>query len=256
MLIHCYFRGRVHTTFFCSISAVSRSFLTALPPTSDPFIPLLDAPSHLYKRLCPFVRPSVRPSVRRSVPCYLRRWKVRILGASCAVYLALFFLIHYFYSEAVAQNLHPTPANTLLLLVLLLFPLLLPLSRWVVRFWWSYLAMEEGGKKTSSRTNFTADWWRSRAFEHGLVYTPLSLCTNWRHWGSIWNYGIAETTANPRKSAAAFTEIPPANQFCFQEAWIYFFPWNALMKGSAVFFTSRCRPFGTLMKAAFSFFFF
>ena len=36
------------------------------------------------------VRPSVGPSVRRSVPCYFRRWKVRILGASCAVYPALF----------------------------------------------------------------------------------------------------------------------------------------------------------------------
>ena len=48
--------------------------------------PFLDAPSHLYMRLCP----SVRPSVRRSVPCYFRRWKVRILGASCAVYPALF----------------------------------------------------------------------------------------------------------------------------------------------------------------------
>ena len=33
---------------------------------------------------------SVRRSVRRSVPCYFWRWKVRILGASCAVYPALF----------------------------------------------------------------------------------------------------------------------------------------------------------------------
>ena len=33
---------------------------------------------------------SVRPSVCLSVPCYFRRWKVRILGASCAVYPALF----------------------------------------------------------------------------------------------------------------------------------------------------------------------
>ena len=38
------------------------------------------------------VRPSVGPSVRRSVcPVLFRRWKVRILGASCAVYPALFF---------------------------------------------------------------------------------------------------------------------------------------------------------------------
>ena len=36
------------------------------------------------------VRPSVRPSVRRMVPCYFRRWKVRILGVSCAVYPTLF----------------------------------------------------------------------------------------------------------------------------------------------------------------------
>ena len=38
--------------------------------------------SHLYKRMC--------PSVRLSDPCYFRRWKVCILGASCAVYPALF----------------------------------------------------------------------------------------------------------------------------------------------------------------------
>ena len=38
----------------------------------------------------PSVCPSVRPSVRRSVPCYFRRSKVRLLGASCAVYPALF----------------------------------------------------------------------------------------------------------------------------------------------------------------------
>ena len=41
------------------------------------------------------VRPSVGPSVRRSVrpyvPCYFQSWKERILGASCAVYPALFF---------------------------------------------------------------------------------------------------------------------------------------------------------------------
>ena len=57
----------------------------------------LDAPSHLYMRSCPSVRPSVRrsvcPSVRLSVcpsRVFFRRWKVRILGASCAVYPALF----------------------------------------------------------------------------------------------------------------------------------------------------------------------
>ena len=57
----------------------------------------LDAPSHLYKRLCPSVgpsvgpsvRPSVRPSVGPYVPCYFWRWKEPILGASCAVYPAL-----------------------------------------------------------------------------------------------------------------------------------------------------------------------
>ena len=49
------------------------------------------------------VRPSVRPSVRRSVrrsvrpyvPCYFRRWKESILGASCAVYPALFPLFAF-----------------------------------------------------------------------------------------------------------------------------------------------------------------
>ena len=48
---------------------------------------LLDATTHLYKRSCPSVRRSVGPSV----PRYFRRWTVRILGASCAVYPALFF---------------------------------------------------------------------------------------------------------------------------------------------------------------------
>ena len=38
------------------------------------------------------VRPSVRRSVGPLVPCYFRSWKVRILGASFAVYPALFFL--------------------------------------------------------------------------------------------------------------------------------------------------------------------
>ena len=36
------------------------------------------------------VRSFVRPSVRPYVPCYFQRWKVRILGATCAVYPALF----------------------------------------------------------------------------------------------------------------------------------------------------------------------
>ena len=39
-------------------------------------------------RVRPSVRPSVRPLVRPSVPCYFRRWKLRILGAFCAVYPA------------------------------------------------------------------------------------------------------------------------------------------------------------------------
>ena len=42
--------------------------------------------SHLYKRVCPTVRPSVGPSGRRSVTPFLRR----VLGASYAEYLALF----------------------------------------------------------------------------------------------------------------------------------------------------------------------
>ena len=47
------------------------------------------------------VRPSVRPSVGPYVPCYFRRWWVRVLGASCAVYPALFVedwwnLVHTF----------------------------------------------------------------------------------------------------------------------------------------------------------------
>ena len=52
----------------------------------------LDAPSHLYKRVCPSVRPSVRrsvgPSGRRSVTPSLRR----VLGASYAEYSALFLV--------------------------------------------------------------------------------------------------------------------------------------------------------------------
>ena len=39
----------------------------------------LDAPSHLYKRVCPSVRRSVGPSVRLSVPCYFQTRTRRIL---------------------------------------------------------------------------------------------------------------------------------------------------------------------------------
>ena len=46
-------------------------------------------------RVRPSVCPSVRPSVHRSVPCYFRRWKVCILGPSCAVYPALFNSNHF-----------------------------------------------------------------------------------------------------------------------------------------------------------------
>ena len=42
-------------------------------------VSFLDAPSHLYKRVCPSVRPSGTPSLRR------------LLGASYAEYSALFF---------------------------------------------------------------------------------------------------------------------------------------------------------------------
>ena len=45
---------------------------------------LLDAPSHLYKRACPSVRPSVRPS-----PVIFKH----VLGASCAMYPALFCVL-------------------------------------------------------------------------------------------------------------------------------------------------------------------
>ena len=45
----------------------------------------LDAPSHLYMRLCPSVRPSVARSVSPSPVIFKRA-----LGASCAVYPALF----------------------------------------------------------------------------------------------------------------------------------------------------------------------
>ena len=53
--------------------------------TGPIFGPFLDAPSHLYKRSCPSVRRSVRPSVRPS-PVLFKH----VLGASCAVYPALF----------------------------------------------------------------------------------------------------------------------------------------------------------------------
>ena len=44
------------------------------------FLPLfLDAPSHLYKRVCPSVRSSVGPSVRPSVPCYFQTRTRRVL---------------------------------------------------------------------------------------------------------------------------------------------------------------------------------
>ena len=46
----------------------------------------LDAPSHLYKRVCPSVCPSVRPSVRGSVSIKEKRG----LGASYVGYPALF----------------------------------------------------------------------------------------------------------------------------------------------------------------------
>ena len=58
-------------------------------PVLIPDFVSLDAPSHLYMRLWPSVGPSVRIFVGPYVPCYFRRWKERILGASCAVYLAL-----------------------------------------------------------------------------------------------------------------------------------------------------------------------
>ena len=55
----------------------------------------------------PSVRRSVGPSVGPLIPRYFRRWKVRILGASCAVYPALFlfflflsvsFFFYFFFS--------------------------------------------------------------------------------------------------------------------------------------------------------------
>ena len=56
---------------FCRQAGVSyRLFFIHQFSMVDLFVFFLDAPSHLYKRSCPFVRRSVRPSVRRSVPCY------------------------------------------------------------------------------------------------------------------------------------------------------------------------------------------
>ena len=49
-------------------------------------IHFLDAPSHLYKRVCTTVRPSIRRSIRRSVTPSLRY----LLGASYAEDSALF----------------------------------------------------------------------------------------------------------------------------------------------------------------------
>ena len=48
----------------------------------------LDAPSHLYKRVCPSVGPSVRPSVGPSVPRYFQTRTRRIL---CRVSGLVFF---------------------------------------------------------------------------------------------------------------------------------------------------------------------
>ena len=57
----------------------------------------LSIPS-LRRSVLPSVRPSVGPSVRPSVPSYFRRWKERILGASFAVYPALFYFFLPFFS--------------------------------------------------------------------------------------------------------------------------------------------------------------
>ena len=48
-------------------------------------------------RVHPSVRPSVGPSVRKMVSWYFRRRKIRLLGASCAVYPALFNTLNFFY---------------------------------------------------------------------------------------------------------------------------------------------------------------
>ena len=75
----------VHPAILARVPRTNKR-LTALNQWSYRVGGFLDAPSHFYIRLCPSVRPSVRPYV----PCYFRRWKERILGASCAVYPALF----------------------------------------------------------------------------------------------------------------------------------------------------------------------
>ena len=51
----------------------------------------------------PSVRQSVGPSVGRSVPSYFQRWKARILGASCAVYPALFCIIFQTHNIEIVQ---------------------------------------------------------------------------------------------------------------------------------------------------------
>ena len=53
---------------------------------------LLDASSHLYKRLCLSVRPSIGPSVGRSVTLLVTLLLFGLLGATYAVYPALFLM--------------------------------------------------------------------------------------------------------------------------------------------------------------------
>ena len=59
----------------------------------------LDAPSHLYKRVCPSVLPSVRPSVRPSVPSYFqtrtRRILCRVSGLVLLTFALLFFIFFW-----------------------------------------------------------------------------------------------------------------------------------------------------------------
>ena len=57
------------------------------------YLQFLDAPSQLYKRVCPSMLSSVHPSVGPYIPRFFRR----ILGASCAVYPALLFLCFLFF---------------------------------------------------------------------------------------------------------------------------------------------------------------
>ena len=75
--IFCYTVNRALDAQFVNTAVISLTW-----PVS-----FLDAPSHLfnYKRLCPSVGPSVRPLIRPS-PVIFKR----VLGASCAVYPALF----------------------------------------------------------------------------------------------------------------------------------------------------------------------